>query len=105
MVAWIVKIITWIIWNILWIIIGAIWGFVLSMIIFLLIKGLENELPRNPLVIRIAQTILYILGVLLLLKFGSYPYLVGYLLGCFSFSNGLFFDVKPFLRKTFLHEE
>jgi len=105
MVAWIIGIITWIIASIIWIIIGAVAGFVISAVIFLLGPGLEEEYPMHPLVKPVIQTILYIGCGLLLLTFGGYPIVVGYILGCFSFVNGLLIDVKPFLKKTLLPEE
>lgn len=101
MVNWILKIISWSIW----IIIGAILGFAFSVIIFLLGKGLAEEYPRSRLTVTILQAVLYILGGMTLLKFGGFPFLIGYILGCFSFTQGLLFDVRPYLLKTFLHEE
>jgi hypothetical protein len=105
MINWILKIIAWLIWIVIWIIIGTIWGFVFSVIIFLIGKGLEEEFPWSPSAITFWQAVLYFLGGLVLFKFGEFPFIVGYILGCFSFTKGLLFDVKPFLLKTFLHEE
>jgi len=99
MAAWILGIITWIIGVVIGLTIGAVLGFILSVMIFLLGRGLEEEYPRHPLIKSVIQAILYLGGALLLLVFGGYSFVVGYIFGCFSFMEGLFYDVKTLLKK------
>ena len=91
--------------SIIGIIIGTVLGFVFSIMIFLLGQGLEEEYPRHPLVKPVSQTILYIGCGLLLLSFGGYSFVFGYIIGCLIFMKGLLYDVKPFLKKMGLKEE
>ena len=99
MVAWILGILTWIVGVIIGLIGGAVVGYIITVLIYLLGRGLEEEYPRYPLVKSAIQIILYIGGALLLLAFGGYSFVVGYVFGCFSFMEGLFFDVKTRLKK------
>ena len=72
------------------------------MVIFLLGPKLEEEYPKHPQVKPIIQTILFIGFAWLLLVFGPYSIIAGYILGGISFMNGLLIDVKPFFKKTLL---
>jgi hypothetical protein len=99
MIDWLVRFFAWIISMVIGIVIGAVLGYAISILIFLLGRGLAAEYPRQPNLKIIMQTVLYIGCGWLLLAFGGYSFLIGFIVGCFSFMNGWFFDVRPLLLK------